>query len=82
MSSKRWQNKAGSTKEVNIKYAYLTTMIKTSGKKVILTGFATLETKKRKSRNGVNPKTGEKIQIRARNTVAIKAGKLLKDAVN
>lgn len=71
-----------STKAVNTLVSVLTAMLKPVGAKITLTGFATLETKKRNSRSGVNPKTGEKIQIRARNTVTIKAGKLLKDAVN
>lgn len=71
-----------STKAVNTLLSVLTTMLKPVGSKVTLTGFATLQTKKRKGRSGVNPKTGEKIQIPARNTVTIKAGKLLKDAVN
>ena len=71
-----------STKAVNTLLRVLTTMLKPTGSKITLTGFATFQSKKRNSRNGVNPVTGEKIQIRARNTVTIKAGKLLKDAVN
>lgn len=73
---------ADSTKAVNTLLSVLTTMLEPVGSKIVLTGFATLQTKKRKSRSGVNPKTGEKLQIPARNTVTIKAGKLLKDAVN
>ncbi len=71
-----------STKAVNTLLSVITSLLKSTGSKVTLTGFATFQNKKRKSRSGVNPKTGEKIQIRARNTVAIKAGRLLKDAVN
>lgn len=52
------------------------------GEKIALVGFATLERKERKSRTGVNPKTGAKITIPAFYSVRMKAGKALKEAVN
>ena len=53
------------------------------GEKVQLIGFGTFETKKRKAREGRNPrKPGETIKIPASKAVTFKAGKALKDAVN
>ena len=52
------------------------------GEEVAVTGFGTFRTTKRAARMGVNPKTGERIQIAASTAAKFKAGKLLKDAVN
>jgi DNA-binding protein HU-alpha len=49
---------------------------------VTLVGFGTFEARSRAKRKGKNPQTGAEIQIPASNTVAFKAGKALKDAVN
>lgn len=49
---------------------------------VTLVGFGTFEARSRAKRKGKNPQTGEEIEIPASNTVAFKAGKALKDAVN
>ena len=49
--------------------------------KVALTGFGTFSTSDRAARQGVNPATGEKIQIAATTVPKFKAGKSLKDAV-
>lgn len=51
------------------------------GEEVGITGFGTFSVVKRAARQGVNPKTGAKIQIAAANKPKFKAGKLLKDAV-
>ncbi|MCK5044480.1 HU family DNA-binding protein [Candidatus Parcubacteria bacterium] len=51
------------------------------GKEVAFTGFGKFEVVKRKARQGINPKTGEKIKISARKVPKFKAGKMLKDAV-
>lgn len=51
------------------------------GEEVGITGFGTFKTVKRAARMGVNPKTGEKIQIAAATKPKFSAGKLLKDAV-
>lgn len=48
---------------------------------VAFTGFGTFSTSDRAARMGVNPKTGEKIQIAATTVPKFKAGKSLKDAV-
>lgn len=52
------------------------------GDKVSLVGFGTFEVRKRAARQGQNPRTGEKIKIKAAKAPAFKAGKALKDAVN
>ena len=51
------------------------------GEEVGITGFGTFRAVKTKARMGVNPKTGEKIQIAASVKPKFKAGKELKDAV-
>lgn len=50
-------------------------------KTVQLIGFGTFKVASRKARTGVNPKTGEKIKIKASKTVRFVAGKALKDLV-
>ncbi|MBO4359740.1 MAG: HU family DNA-binding protein [Eubacteriaceae bacterium] len=52
------------------------------GEKVTLSGFGTFEAKKRSSREGVNPRTGERIVIPDTITAGFKAGKRLKDIIN
>lgn len=52
-----------------------------SGQSVALTGFGTFEVMKRKSRVGVNPATGKKMQIPAKNVPKFKPGKALKSLV-
>lgn len=52
-----------------------------NGKPVALTGFGTFSMLKRKSRVGVNPTTGKKIEIPAKKVARFKAGKALRDMV-
>ena len=51
------------------------------GEEVQITGFGTFKATHRAARQGVNPRTGEKIQIAARTVPKFSAGKGLKDAV-
>ncbi|PIU98193.1 DNA-binding protein HU [Candidatus Wolfebacteria bacterium CG03_land_8_20_14_0_80_40_12] len=51
------------------------------GEEVAITGFGTFKAVKRAARMGVNPKTGEKIQIAASIKPKFRAGKVLKEAV-
>lgn len=44
-----------------------------------ITGFGTFFKSHRKARNGVNPATGKKIKIAAKNVVRFRPGKLLKE---
>ena len=50
--------------------------------KILLVGFGTFEVAERAAREGRNPLTGEKMQIKASKAPKFKAGKALKDAVN
>ncbi len=50
-------------------------------KSVQLVGFGTFQIRQRKAREGRNPKTGEKIKIKASRTVGFKVGKKLKDKI-
>lgn len=51
------------------------------GDEVSIAGFGVFVTKKRGARMGVNPRTGQKIQIAATTTAKFRAGKALKEAV-
>jgi DNA-binding protein HU-beta len=51
------------------------------GEEVGITGFGTFRVVKQAARMGVNPKTGERIQIAAATKPKFRAGKVLKDAV-
>jgi len=50
-------------------------------KVVQLIGFGTFKVTTRKARTGVNPKTGQKIKIKASKVVKFQAGKALKESV-
>lgn len=49
--------------------------------KIILNGFGTFKKRALKARKGVNPKTGQKIQIKASKTVSFKAAGGFKKAL-
>ncbi len=51
------------------------------GGEVAITGFGMFRVTKRAARMGVNPQTGERIQIAASTVPKFTAGKALKDAV-
>lgn len=51
------------------------------GEEVAIAGFGTFSVKTRAARQGVNPKTGEKIQIPSMKRPKFRAGKTLKDAL-
>lgn len=51
------------------------------GEEVNVTGFGAWKVSHRAARNGVNPKTGEKIKIAAMKTPVFRAGKTLKESV-
>ena len=52
-----------------------------NGEKVSLTGFGTFEQRQRNARTGVDPRTGNSIEIPASKVPAFKAGAALKNAV-
>ena len=51
------------------------------GEKVTLVGFGTFRVRRRKARRGVNPQTGESIQIAAKKAPKFTAGKALREKV-
>ena len=51
------------------------------GEEVAIAGFGTFRVAKRAARMGINPRTGEKIQIAASIKPKFRAGKVLKEAV-
>lgn len=52
------------------------------GDKIQITGFGTFEQRQRNARTGVDPRSGNSIEIPASKVPAFKAGKAFKDAVN
>ncbi len=70
-------SKADSERAVNAVIDGIKLGIKKS-KTVQLIGFGTFKVASRKARVGVNPKTGQKIKIKASKTVKFAAGKALK----
>ena len=73
--------KADATRAIDATFASITEAL-AKGDKVPLVGFGTFAVSKREAREGRNPRTGETVQIAARNSVSFKAGSALKDAVN
>ena len=59
--------------------AVVTTLAR--GEEVSISGFGAFIIKRRSARMGVNPRTGEKIQLAATVTPKFRAGKSLKEAV-
>lgn len=52
------------------------------GDKVELRGFGSFKVKDRRSREGRNPKTGDKVSVAAKRVPYFKAGKELRERVN
>lgn len=52
------------------------------GEKIQISGFGTFELKAKPAREGINPKTGEKIKIAPTKIPAFKFGKAYKDSFN
>lgn len=53
-----------------------------AGEKIQISGFGTFDIKSKEARDGVNPKTGEKISIAASKIPTFKFGKAYKDSFN
>ena len=73
-------SKASAEKALNAFIGAVTNALKKK-EKVTLVGFCTLSVAKRAARSGINPRTKEKIKIKATNVVKFKAGSKLKAAV-
>ena len=52
------------------------------GEKIQISGFGTFELKVKPAREGINPKTQEKIQVEETRTPTFKFGKAYKDSFN
>jgi len=69
-------------------FAYLETILETikktleTAETVKITGFGSFSVRKKNSRRGRNPQTGEKITITARKILTFKPSILLRQAVN
>lgn len=74
-------SKAAATKAMNSFLDGVKKALKKKNGKVTLVGFGTFNKIRRKARKGVNPQTGEKMKIKARNAVKFKAGKTLRDYI-
>ena len=78
--------KTGLTKKDSEKAlaAFVDTVTETlaKGDSIQLVGFGTFEVRERAAREGINPRTKEKIEIAATKAPAFKAGRALKDAVS
>ena len=81
----RIAEKMGMTKKqgVEILDAFVdeVTKVLRSGDKVNITGFGIFKVADRKAREGINPRTGEKIHIAASKKPRFTPGKLLKEAI-
>ncbi len=53
-----------------------------NGERVELRGFGAFSVKQRDARVGRNPRTGEAVQVEAKNVPFFKTGKLLRDRLN
>lgn len=73
--------KAQATEALNTVIGCINDTLK-DGDKVSLIGFGTFSVNRRDARTGRNPKTGEAIQIPAKNVVKFKPGKELTQNMN
>lgn len=78
ISSKVGLTKKDTGNVVNAIVQTITNTLK-KGEKVTLVGFGTFQVLERKARRGVNPQTGETIQISARKVPKFRAGKELRE---
>ena len=81
MAEETGMTKADATRALDAVLNGIVKGLKEEGK-VTLTGFCTFTKQHKEARQGRNPRTGEKVEIPARNAVSIKAGAKLKDAMN
>ncbi len=80
VADKSGLSKKDSEKAVSAVVAAITEAL-SEGEKVSLIGFGTFEVRERQAKEGINPRTGEKIAIAARKVPAFKPGKALKESV-
>ncbi len=81
VAAKTGLTKKDSEKAVSAVFGTIADTLK-AGEKVSLVGFGTFDVKTRAAREGINPRTKEKIQIESSKLPSFKAGKALKDLVS
>lgn len=81
MATKTGETKKSAEASLNAFVEVVTDSLK-KGEKIQLVGFGSFEVRKRASRKGRNPQTGEEIKIPASKAPVFKAGKALKEIVN
>jgi DNA-binding protein HU-beta len=81
ISEKSGLTKADSKKAVDAFADVIVEALK-SGDKVTLVGFGTFSVKESKEREGINPRTKEKITIAAKKSAKFKAGSEVDNALN
>jgi DNA-binding protein HU-beta len=74
-------SKAAATKALDSFTDGIKKALKKKDGKITLVGFGTFSKVRRKARMGINPQTGRKIKIKARNAVKFTPGKALKEAI-
>ena len=74
-------SKTAATAALNSMVENITKALQKKDGKVTLVGFGTFAKVSRKAREGRNPKTGEKIKIKASSSVRFKPGKKLKESI-
>ncbi len=72
--------KADAERALNAFISIITSQVK-KGNKVAVSGLGSFERVKRAARAGINPATGAKIQIKAKNAPKFKAAKAFKETV-
>jgi DNA-binding protein HU-beta len=80
LASKIEMSKADADRALHALVEIITSELKRGGE-IAISGFGTFLVRNRAARAGINPKTGQKIQIAATKTPKFRAGKGLKDAV-
>ncbi len=80
VSAKAGLSQDAVTKSLNTMIDVITAQLKKGGE-VNVTGFGAFKVSQRAARNGVNPKTRQKITIKAMKSPVFRAGKTLKEAV-
>lgn len=81
MATKTGETKKSAEASLNAFVEVVTEALK-KGEKIQLVGFGSFEVRKRASRKGRNPQTGEELKIPASKAPVFKAGKALKEIVN
>jgi len=80
VAQKTGQSKKATEEMVDTLLDFITESIR-KGEKVTFTGFGSFSVNERKGRKGINPRTGESIDIPAVKVPKFKAGMSLKQAV-